>query len=59
MSPLRILDKSVTEKWDFEKQVKYERQIIQILQHLDKTGKTCTIEYVDESLNVLHTIKGD
>ena len=59
MTPLRILDKSVTEKWDFEKQVEYERQIIKILNHLDMTGKTCTIEYVDEYLNVLHTIKVD
>ena len=48
MSPLRILDKSVTEKWDFEKRVEYERQIIQILRHLDKMGKTCAIEYIDE-----------
>tara|TARA_Y100000310_G_scaffold252737_1_gene259474 strand:+ start:169 stop:354 length:186 start_codon:yes stop_codon:yes gene_type:complete len=58
-APLRIFDKSVTEKWDFEKQVYYEGKICQILRSLDKAGVSCTIEYVDECLNVLHTIKVD
>ena len=55
-APLRIYDISVTEKWDFEKRAKYEGQICQILRHLDKMGKTCAIEYIDEDGNVLHKI---
>ena len=56
MTPLRILDKSVTEKWSFGRQVKYEGQICQILGYLDRTGKSCPIEYIDEHGNVLHRI---
>ena len=59
MTPLRILDKSVTEKWDFEKQVEYADSIYQILHYLDKIGKKTTIEYVDEDLNVIRTITFD
>ena len=58
-APLRIYDISVTEKWDFEKRAKYEGQICQILRYIDRTGRTCTIEYIDEDMNVLQTIKDD
>jgi len=56
MTPLRIYDGSVTSKWNFEKQVKYTAQICQILGYLDRTGKSCPIEYIDEDGNVLHKI---
>ena len=56
-APLRIYDISVTEKWDFEKQVYYEGKIGQLLRSLDKAGVSCTIEYIDECLNVVRTTK--
>ena len=61
MTPLKICDRSVTEKWDFEKQVEYERNIHNIIRFTDMQGKPLTIEYIDDNLNVVSTlkIKGD
>ena len=55
-TPIRLFHKSVVEKWDFMKQVKYEEQVSQILRHLDNNGKECNIEYLDEYGNILETL---
>ena len=56
-TPLRIYDSSVTIKWDFEKAAEYTGQIHGIITFMDKTGKPYTIEYIDEDLNVVSTLK--
>ena len=60
-TPLRIFDTSVTMKWDIEKAAEYEGHIINIIRYMEKRGKPLTIEYIDEDLNVIRTlkIKGD
>ena len=51
-TPIRLFHKSVVEKWDFMRQAQYERQVSQILRHLDNNGKKCNIEYLDEYGNI-------
>ena len=56
-TPLKIYDKSVTGKWDFEKQVEYERNITNIIRFTELRGKPLSIEYIDDNMNVVHTSK--
>ena len=60
-APLRIYDHSVTKDWDIEKLATYELNIHHIIRHMEMRGKSFTIEYVDENLNVVNTLefKGD
>ena len=60
-TPLRIYDRSVTEKWDFEKQAEYTGTIHNIITYAEMRGKPLTIEYIDDNLNVVNTFhyKGD
>tara|TARA_Y100000310_G_scaffold304711_1_gene344143 strand:+ start:324 stop:578 length:255 start_codon:yes stop_codon:yes gene_type:complete len=56
-TPLKIYDRSVTGKWDFEKQVEYEINITNIIRFTELRGKPLTIEYIDDNLNVIRTLK--
>ena len=57
MTPLRIYDFSVTKNWSIEKAAKYEREITNMIRFMEKRGKPLTIEYIDENLNVVSTLK--
>ena len=57
MTPLRIYDFSVTKDWSIEKAAIYERDITNIIRLMEKQGKPLTIEYIDENLNVVRTLK--
>ena len=48
-------------KWDIEKAAEYERNIHDAITFTEMRGKPLTIEYVDDNLNVISTlkIKGD
>ena len=48
-------------KWDIEKAAEYEGHIHDAIRHTEMIGKPLTIEYIDEDLNVIGTlkIKGD
>ena len=48
---------SVIMKWDIEKAVEYERNIHNAIRFTEMRGKPLTIEYIDEDLNVLRTLK--
>ena len=52
---------SVIMKWDIEKAVEYERNIHNAIRFTEMRGKPLTIEYIDDDLNVIRTlkIKGD
>lgn len=54
---LRIYDMSVTMKWDIDKAAEYEMNIHRIIRHTEMMGKPLTIEYIDEDLNVVSTLK--
>tara|TARA_Y100000310_G_scaffold192837_1_gene192737 strand:+ start:274 stop:519 length:246 start_codon:yes stop_codon:yes gene_type:complete len=56
-TPLKIYDMSVKMKWDIEKAAEYERHIHDIIRFTEMRGKPLTIEYVDENLNVISTLK--
>ena len=60
-TPLKVYDTSVTMKWDIEKAAEYEGHIHDAIRHTEMIGKPLTIEYIDEDLNVIGTlkIKGD
>ena len=60
-TPLKIYDMSVRMKWDIEKAAEYEKNITDAIRFTEMRGKPLTIEYVDENLNVVSTlkIKGD
>ena len=55
--PLIVYDRSVTEKWDFEKRANYQGDIIDIIRVTEMRGKPFTIEYVDDDLNVINTLE--
>ena len=61
MTPLKIYDRSVTGKWDLKKFVEYHRDINNVIEFTERRGKPLTIEYIDDNLNVVRTlkIKGD
>ena len=52
---------SVIMKWDIEKAVEYERNIHNAIRFSEMRGKPLIIEYIDDDLNVIRTlkIKGD
>jgi len=54
---LKIYDMSVTMKWDIEKAAEYEKNITDAIRFTEMRGKPLTIEYVDENLNVISTLK--
>ena len=56
-TPLRVYDTSVTMKWDIEKAAEYEGHIHDAIRHTEMIGKPLTIEYIDEDLNVVGTLK--
>ena len=56
-NPLRILDYSVTKDWDLEKAAEYEKNITDAIRFTEMRGKPLTIEYIDENLNVISTLK--
>ena len=56
-TPLKIYDISVTGKWDLKKFVEYHRDINNVIASVERQGKSLTIEYVDDDLNVIHTAK--
>ena len=56
-APLKIYDISVTMKWDIEKAAEYEGHIHNAIRHTEMIGKPLTIEYIDEDLNVVGTLK--
>ena len=56
-APLKIYDISVTMKWDIEKAAEYEGHIHNAIRFTEMRGKPLTIEYIDEDLNVLRTLK--
>ena len=60
-TPLKVYDTSVTMKWDIEKAAEYEVHIHDAIRFTEMRGKPLTIEYIDEDLNVIGTlkIKGD
>ena len=60
-TPLKVYDTSVTMKWDIEKAAEYEGHIHDAIRFTEMRGKPLTIEYIDEDLNVIGTlkIKGD
>ena len=55
--PLKVFDMSVTMKWDFEKAAEYQYHINNIVRFKQNLGRDLTIEYVDEYLNVIKTVK--
>ena len=55
--PLRIYHISVTMKWDIEKAAEYEGNIHNAIRVAEMMGRPLTIEYIDEDLNVLRTLK--
>ena len=56
-NPLRIFDRSVTDKWDFEKYAEYQGHIDQLIRIVEASGKPVTIEYIDLYGNVLKRFK--
>ena len=54
---LRLYDMSVIMKWDIDKAAEYEMNIHRIIRHTEMMGKPLTIEYIDEDLNVVSTLK--
>tara|TARA_R100000664_G_scaffold14422_3_gene22684 strand:+ start:1552 stop:1800 length:249 start_codon:yes stop_codon:yes gene_type:complete len=54
---LKLYDMSVRMKWDIEKAAEYEWNIHRIIRHTEMIGKPLTIEYIDEDLNVVGTLK--
>ena len=56
-TPLKIYDMSVRMKWDIEKAADYEMIIHRVIRHTEMMGKPLTIEYIDEDLNVVGTLK--
>jgi hypothetical protein len=56
-TPLKLYDMSVRMKWDIEKAAEYEWNIHRIIRHTEMMGKPLTIEYIDEDLNVVGTLK--
>ena len=56
-TPLKLYDMSVRMKWDIEKAAEYEMNIHRIIRHTEMMGKPLTIEYIDEDLNVVSTLK--
>ena len=57
MTPLRIYDFSVTKDWSIKKAAIYERDVTNVIRFMEKRGKPLTIEYIDEYLNVVSTLK--
>tara|TARA_Y100000310_G_C20493898_1_gene720581 strand:- start:555 stop:806 length:252 start_codon:yes stop_codon:yes gene_type:complete len=55
--PLKIFDISVISKWDIEKAVEYQRNIDNIIRFAEMKGKPLTIEYMDDDLNIISTLK--
>ena len=60
-TPLRLYDISVRMKWDIETAAEYEKNVHDIMRYTEMRGKPLAIEYIDENLNVIKTlkIKGD
>jgi len=56
-APLKLYDMSVRMKWDIEKAAEYEMNIHRIIRHTEMMGKPLTIEYIDEDLKVVGTLK--
>ena len=54
---LKLYDMSVRMKWDIEKAAEYEMNIHRIIRHTELMGKPLTIEYIEEDLNVVGTLK--
>ena len=57
MTPLRIFDHTVTKSWSIKKAAEYQRNITNIIIFMEKRGKPLTIEYIDDDLNVVSTLK--
>ena len=57
MTPMRIYDFSVTKNWSIEKAAIYERNVTNMIRFMEMRGKPLTIEYIDENLNVISTLK--
>ena len=59
--PLKVYNYNAQKDWDLEKRANYEINITNIIRHMEMRGKSFTIEYVDENLNVVNTLefKGD
>ena len=56
-TPLRIFDSSVYHKWHIEKVAEYVGNIDNMIRCMDEQGKPLTIEYMDENLNIIQTVK--
>ena len=54
---LRIYDISVRMEWDIETASEYEKNIHNAIRFAVMRGKPLTIEYMDEGLNVVSTLK--
>ena len=57
IEPLRIYDMSVRMEWDIEKAAEYQKNITNAIRFAEKRGQPLTIEYIDEELNVIKTLK--
>ena len=56
-APLRIYDMSVRMKWNIEKATEYERNITNVIRFAEMRGLPLDIEYTDDDLNVVGTLK--
>ena len=56
-TPLRLYDISVRMKWDIETAAEYEKNVHDIMRYTEMRGKPLAIEYIDENLNVIKTLK--